>query len=97
MQIYKLKHKPTGLYYKKHGFIAEKGSTYHSPLNALTHSKRDANIDIRISTKDNDKRKRYEAIMTDLYGKGREYTWKAKEWTVPCDDFEKEIIGELFT
>lgn len=97
MQVYKLKHKPTGLYYKKHGFLSERGSTYHSALNALTHSHRPNAIDIRLAISYETKYEEYKTKMVELYGEGQKpYAWKGREWVVPKDDFEQEIVGTIW-
>ena len=97
-KLYRLKHKPTGLYLKNGGILTERGHVYTSGINTLNCDKNDTiSIEVRGSCKFVDK---YKAIMEELYPRkpytdhwGRTIT--PSEYTIPKTDFEKEIVAEV--
>ena len=97
-KLYRLKHKPTGLYLKNGGKLTEKGHVYASGINTLNCDKNDTiKISLHCSDKNRDK---YEAIMEGLYHHYIYKSWAAEtvstdEYSVPKTDFEKEIIAEV--
>lgn len=102
--IYKLKHKPTGLYYVKSGYshISENGSVYSTGNNALNCKNR-----IYLTTNDQKLIKRHLDVFKSVgelkiqenykiynYHKSvHEYvTWYSWSMMSPVSDFEKEVI-----
>ena len=98
VKLYRLKHKPTGLYLKNGGILTERGHVYTSGINTLNCDKNDTiSIEVRGSCKFVDK---YKAIMEGLYPR-KPYMnrWGVMTspygYNVPKTDFEKEIVAEI--
>ena len=102
MEIYKLKHKPTGLYYQpvrgrwsgQKTNLSKKGKIYQSGLNALTGNY--DTITINVSTKQyNENKEIFDSL--GIYDIQKKYCYggdRTPEYMLRCkkSDFEKEYI-----
>lgn len=95
-KLYRLKHKPTGLYYTPNNFgvLSERGKIYQSANNALTHAGPRRVFELHIMS---EKTKEKYLDVLETVGTLRRTTLNGKpyiEWhcTATVDDFEKEYL-----
>lgn len=108
-KVYKLKHKPTGLFWIKSGYghLSDKGSLFTTGTHSLSGRKPDEVVELHI----NDQKliKKYIDILKNVgtLKKDNWLDWNVKEkryeskehwfWSMnsKVSDFEKEIIAEI--
>lgn len=108
-KIYKLKHKPTGLYYVKSGYghLSDKGSIYTTGVNSLSGRERDklylCITDQKLIKEHLDVLQRVGKLEID--NDFKTWNWRKRthetitfyRWSITActSDFEKEIVGEI--
>ena len=98
MELYRLKHKKTGLYYTK-GSLSKRGKLYHSPNNFCTYLGKFYTAVLRVPCSGK-LYKEYKEIFDELdevknpvFVGNPPYRIEPITFTVKADDFEKEVVN----